>query len=77
MSVYLPVKVRVGYVSVSKTNELVKNIAACEISDDEEEDEVEDDEADDGSCPFNSLLSVVSKIHVSFSKKINCTFSYL
>ena len=70
MSVYLPVQGRVGYVSVSKTNELVKNIAACEISDDEEEEEVEDDEADDGLCPTYLLLSVMSKIHVSVNKKI-------
>ena len=52
-----------------ENHEKVKNIAACEISDDEEEDEVEDDEADDGSCPTYLLVSVMSKIHVSVNKK--------
>ena len=55
---------------VSKTNEKVKSMATCEISDDKDEDEVDEDEADEGSCPTQSPLSVMSKIHVSVHKKI-------
>ena len=61
---------------MSKTTELVINIAECEISDDEEEEEIENDEADDVLCPIYSLLSVVSKINMSASKKICRNFSY-
>ena len=54
---------------VSKTNEKVKSIATCEISDDDDEEEVDDDEADDGSCPtFDPVRHV--RIHVSVNKKI-------
>ena len=58
---------------VSKTNEKVKSIATCEISDDDDEEEVDDDEADDGSCP-SFLLSVMSKYMCLSIRKFIETF---